>query len=261
MTADLPPATPIAHPGTVYLVGAGPGAVDLITVRGYRLVAQADVLVVDNLADPQVYAQTRGKIVHAGKRAGDHGMAQDAINQLLIDEAKAGHAVVRLKGGDPYVLGRGSEEALALAQAGVPFEVVPGISSSLAAPLLAGIPVTHRGVADAFVVVSAHPRDGAEGSPADPLSLATVPPYHPRCTLVVLMGVSTLDKWVQVARRQGYPDNLPVAFVTWAARPEQRVLVTTLGQALQDSTAHGLRSPTVAIAGHVVALRSAILSP
>ena len=257
MPSDHVPFRRVAQPGTVYLVGAGPGAADLITLRGWHLLQTADVIVYDSLADPSLHAGLAAERIDAGKRSGNHGLSQGDTTALLIRLAQEGRAVVRLKGGDPFVLGRGSEEALALAAAGVPCEVVPGVSSSLAAPLLAGIPLTHRGVADAFCVVSAHPRDTVK-SATDPSGMASIPPWQPRCTLVVLMGVATLAEWLPLLAERNYPQDLPIAFVTWAARPEQTVLETTLGDALDAAKRQGLRAPAVAVIGPVVRLRHAM---
>ena len=236
---------PHAQPGTVYLVGAGPGAPDLLTVRAARLLRQADVVVCDDLVDPETCEGLRAEILQVGKRGGQPHTAQATIHALLIERARAGQVVVRLKGGDPFVLGRGSEEAQELAQAGIPCEVVPGLSSALAAPLLAGIPVTHRGIADAFCVVSAHPR--LEGAPS-------LPPYHPRRTLVVLMGVATLPQWLPLLEPLGYPPELPLAVVTWAGRREQTLVVTDLGHVAEVAAREPLHSPAVIVLGHVVAL-------
>jgi uroporphyrin-III C-methyltransferase len=247
-----PTASPSAiRHGTVYLVGAGPGSADLITVRGWRLLQQADVIVYDSLADESLRTGLRAELIDAGKRRGHHGRTQSEINALLVELAQAGKAVVRLKGGDPFVLGRGSEEAMALAAAGVPCEVVPGVSSAIAAPELAGVPVTHRGVADAFCVLSAHLSE-LTGMP-------TIPPYQPRLTLVVLMGVARLAEWWPQLQHLGYPEDLPVAWVTWAARPEQGVLTTTVGRCLTDAARADLQAPSVAIVGRVVAMRAAVL--
>lgn len=244
-----PPSDPSAiRRGTVYLVGAGPGSADLITLRGWRLLQAADVIVYDSLADEALRTGLRARLIDAGKRRGHHGRSQDEINGLLIELAREGHAVVRLKGGDPFVLGRGSEEALALAAAGVPCEVVPGVSSAIAAPELAGIPVTHRGIADAFCVLSAHLSD-ITGMP-------TIPAYLPRCTLVVLMGVARLAEWWPQLHALGYPDDLPVAWVTWAARPEQVVHTTTVGRCLDDARRVALQAPSVAVIGRVVGVRA-----
>jgi siroheme synthase len=206
------------------------------------------VVVADNLADASLCAGLKVELIDAGKRRGQHGMSQAAINQRLIDLAQAGHAVVRLKGGDPFVLGRGFEEVQALAAAGVPWEVVPGVSSAVAGPALAGVPVTQRGIADAFAVVSAHQQDGVE--PA-------IPAYDPRCTLVVLRGVATLANWWPLVPARGYPADLPVLWVTWAGRPEQRVLATTVADCVADAARAGLQSPAVAVIGQVAGLAPA----
>ncbi len=236
-----------ARRGTVYLVGAGPGAPDLLTIRALRLLQTADVVVHDSLVAPEIYGELAARCIDAGKRSGDHGLGQDGINALLVQLAQENLAVVRLKGGDPYVLGRGSEEALALAAAGVPCEVVPGVSSSLAAPLLAGIPLTHRGLADSFCVVSAHPQH--EGQ------LPDIPPFSPRRTLVILMGVHTLSQWLPQLHALGYPETLPLAFVLRASWPQARAWQSTLGRCLVDLEQHALASPAVAIIGEVVSLR------
>lgn len=240
----LPPHLPTADKGTVYLVGAGPGAVDLITLRGWAILASADVAVVDALADPDLYRDLPLRIVHAGKRGGDHGMAQADIHTALVDLARQGLAVVRLKGGDPFVLGRGSEEVLAMAAAGVPCVVVPGVSSALAAPALGGIALTHRGVAEGFAVVSAHVADGQPPFPR----------YTGRLTLVVLMGVANRAVWLPRLIDLGWPPHLPMAWVTWAGRPQQTVVRTTLAACLQAGESLVLRSPSVAVVGEVAAL-------
>jgi uroporphyrin-III C-methyltransferase len=235
-------------PGWVYLVGAGPGAADLITLRGWQLLQSADVAVVDALADAELLQGLSVEVLHAGKRAGQHGMSQTEINQLLVQLAQDGRAVVRLKGGDPFVLGRGSEELQALAHAGVPCEVVPGVSSAIGGPALAGIPVTHRGLADAVCIVSAHLQAG---------DAVTLPAFQPRLTLVVLMGVSTLQAWLPRLADLGWPLDTPLAVVTWAGRPNQQVLQTHL-QALLADSAPALRSPSVFVLGQVASLGPAL---
>lgn len=250
MPLSMPPANRLAQKGTVYLVGAGPGAADLLTLRGFWLLQTASVIVHDSLVSPEMYRDLPAERIDAGKRSGNHGLNQTQINQLLIDLARQNHAVVRLKGGDPYVLGRGSEEALALAQVGVPCEVIPGVSSALAAPLLSGIPLTHRGLADSFCVVSAHPQH--EGQ------LPAIPPYDPRRTLVILMGVQTAEVWLQQLEIQGYPRDLPLAFAKHASWPEAQTWTTTLGNFPQDLLLHPLTAPAVAIIGHVVSLRNSL---
>ncbi len=234
--------------GVVYLVGAGPGAPDLITLRGWRLLQSCDVVVFDSLADDRLYSQLACERIDVGKRAGNHKRTQAEINALLVSLSRAGRKVVRLKGGDPFVLGRGSEEAAWLADHGVRCLAVPGVSSAVGGPLLAGIPVTHRGLADAFCVVSAHPRG--------PEQTYSFPPYQPRLTVVVLMGVHALSRWREALAALGYPDDLPVAFVTWAGRPQQRTLRTTLAKCVADATDFGLTAPTVAVIGRVAALEA-----
>ena len=236
--------------GRVLLVGAGPGAADLITVRGYRALQAADVVLYDNLIDESILDVVEGEAIYVGKRAGRHSIPQEQICDLLAKHAMAGKFVVRLKGGDPTVLGRGGEEALHLAGLGIPVAFVPGVSNCIAAAELAGVPVTHRGIADSFCVVSAHRR----GDEAD----FSMPPYHPRTTLVVMMGVGSLPQWQPQLLGLGYPADVPVGFVTDAGRPEQRVLVTTLGEAVTFAVEQELRTPTTAIIGHVVQLREVL---
>lgn len=237
-------------PGVVYLVGAGPGAADLITVRGARLLATADVVVHDALVEPALYATLACERIDVGKRAGVHALPQVEICALLVQLAQQGRRVVRLKGGDPFVLGRGSEEAIHLAEAGVPHQVVPGISSAIAAPLLAGIPVTHRGIADAFCVVSAHPRDNDRSF--------NVPPYRPGLTVVLLMGVRSLDGWLAALGAQGWPAEIPIAFVEWAGRPQQRCIRTTLAEAKTTTAEAALAAPAVAVVGEVATLAAGV---
>lgn len=251
MTIPPPSHLPASSPtGKVYLVGAGPGAADLITLRGHRLLAQATAVVYDSLVAPELYAGLTAALFDAGKRSGNHGLGQEGIHALLIDLARRGHTVVRLKGGDPYVLGRGSEEAIALGEQGIACEVVPGVSSSLAAPLLSGIPLTHRGLADSFCVVSAHPQHAGQ--------VPAMPPWEPRRTLVVLMGVQTAPAWLAQLLDLGWPGDLPVAFVHAASWVDAAVWTTTLGEAIGDIERRGLHSPAVAVLGHVVDLRATI---
>ncbi len=232
--------------GEVVLVGAGPGAVDLITVRGLRELQAADVVFYDSLANPELLRDLTAECIYVGKRCGHHSVPQDQINQMMAAQARAGRRVVRLKGGDPMVLGRGGEEARWLEAEGVAVRIVPGVSNCIAAAELAGISVTHRGVADAFVVASAHRRH-------DELEFA-IPRYHPRTTLVLLMGVRTMPYWRQQLLDLGYPLELPVAFVTRAGHPDMEVCTTTVGDclALHDT----LRTPTTAVVGRVVAMRA-----
>jgi len=239
-------------PGRVALVGGGPGDEGLITVRGRRLVADADVLVVDNLAPRSLLSTVDSsvEVVEAGKSPGRQTLTQDEIIAVLIDRARAGLAVVRLKGGDPFVFGRGGEEMLACIAAGVRVEVVPGVSSAIAGPAYAGIPLTHRGVAADFAVVSAHIDPSQPGSTVNWQALADGP-----ATLVVLMAVGKLPVMTVELVKYGRAPDTPVAVVTDATLPTQSVLVSTLGRVAQDAVAAGVRPPAVVIIGEVVRLR------
>ena len=179
--------------GKVYLVGAGPGDPGLITVKGLRLLKEADVVVYDRLVDPRLleHARSDAELINVGKGRGDHPFTQDEINALLVERGVAGKQVIRLKGGDPFVFGRGGEEALELVKAGIPFEVVPGITSAIAAPAYAGIPVTHRKVAASFAVVTGSEDPSRPNSGVDWPALAHVD------TLVVLMGMEALPSVVE----------------------------------------------------------------
>src|SRR5262245_49894300 len=190
--------------------------------------------------------------IDAGKRAGAHCLPQAAINALLIHHASAGRFVVRLKGGDPFVFGRGGEEAFALAQAGIPFEVVPGVSSAIAGPAYAGIPVTHRGIAASFAVLTGHEDPSKKGDAVDWRALATAVD-----TLVVLMGVGTFPRIVGALLANGRAPDTPVALIRWATTEAQEVRVGTLGDIV--GRAHGLKPPVIAVIGHVVSLREHLL--
>ena len=198
--------------GTVYLVGAGPGDPGLLTVRGRQLLEQADVVVYDHLVGPGVlrFGRPQSKLVNVGKQGGRPSTQQAAINRLLVREARAGRRVVRLKGGDPFVFGRGGEEALALRKARVPFEVVPGVTSAIAVPAYAGIPVTHRQAASSLAIVTGHE------DPSKPDSTIRWEPLATGCdTLVFLMGVATLPKIAQQLQRHGRAAGTPCAVIEW----------------------------------------------
>jgi uroporphyrin-III C-methyltransferase/precorrin-2 dehydrogenase/sirohydrochlorin ferrochelatase len=216
-------------------------------VRGLRALQRADVVLYDSLIDPSMLEGLRAETVHVGKRCGRHSMPQETINDLLVGYARRGRQVVRLKGGDPAVLGRVGEEALYLAEHGVEFEIVPGVTSAVAAPIFAGIPVTHRGIADSFVVVSAH-------RTADATDFS-IPPYHARTTAVLLMATVTVEAWRDELVARGYPPDLPLAFVSRAGTPAQCVLVTDVAHAADVARVADLPSPTMAVAGWVVTLR------
>lgn len=233
--------------GHVSFVGAGPGDPDLITVRGLRVLQQADVVLYDNLIDLRVLEAASGQLIYVGKRCGKHSLKQEQINDLIIDIAAQGKYVARLKGGDPTIFGRVGEEALHCVRHKVAFDIVPGISSAYAAAAYAGIPVTHRGVADSFCVVAAHRR-------GDELEFS-IPKYNPRTTVILMMGVGTVESWRQTLGRNGYPDDLPAAFVVRGTWPDQRVIVTTVGELAQVGEDDQLTTPAVAVIGHAVGLR------
>jgi uroporphyrin-III C-methyltransferase len=233
--------------GIVYIVGAGPGDPELITVRGDRVLRRSDVVVYDRLVHPTLVRRARAvaERVFVGKTPG-HGARQDAINALLIDRARRGLRVTRLKGGDPFVFGRGGEEAEALRAAGVRFEVVPGITSAVAVPAYAGIPVTHRRLGSAFAVVTGHECAGA--SDLDWAALARIP------TVVVLMGHRSLEQIATQLMTHGAAPLTPAAVVSRGGTPDQHVVVATLHRIASAASAANLKPPSVFVVGQVVCL-------
>ncbi|UWP81459.1 uroporphyrinogen-III C-methyltransferase [Dactylosporangium fulvum] len=238
-----------AGPGRVALVGSGPGDPELITVRGRRLLAAADVVVVDRLAAGLLLDELRPgvELVDASKIPYGRSVAQEEINRVLVDRARAGKFVVRLKGGDPFVFGRGGEEVQACAEAGVPVVVVPGISSSIAVPSAAGIPVTHRGVAHEFTVVSGHLPPGHPESLVDWPALARL-----RGTLCVLMGLKNLPAIAAVLQEHGRAPDTPVAVVQEGTMRDQRTVRATLSTVADAVKEAALRPPVVIVVGPVV---------
>ena len=239
--------------GRVALVGAGPGDPGLMTVRGLGLLRAAEALVYDRLVPPALLAEVppAAERVYVGKRAGAHEVSQPEINAILVALARRGLQVVRLKGGDPFVFGRGGEEAAALAAAGIPCEVVPGVSSALAAPAAAGIPVTHRGVAASFAVITGH-EDPAKGEPTvDWYALA-----HAVDTLVVLMGTESLPGIARTLIARGRPGDTPVALIHRGTTPEQETVVSTLDVLAALCGPVPFPPPVTAVIGDVVALRA-----
>ena len=240
--------------GFVSLIGAGPGDPGLITVRGRRAIERADVVLYDYLASPALLASVDvpgQERICVGKRATRHRLSQDAINRLLVKRALGGERVARLKGGDPFVFGRGAEEAEACAAAGVNFEIVPGVSSSVAAPAYAGIPVTHRDAASCFTVVTGHERGDATGLRVDFADLART-----GGTVVVLMGVIQVERWSGGLLDGGLGPETPVALIRSATTPRQRTLITTLGAVASVVEEQQLRPPVVAVVGDVVEWRT-----
>lgn len=230
--------------GRVDLVGGGPGPTDLMTIRGRRLLAEADVVVADRLGPADVLGELDSdvEVIDVGKRPGHHPVPQEEINQILVDRARLGLRVVRLKGGDPFVYGRGGEEVAACLAAGVPVEVVPGLTSVVSVPQAAGIPVTHRGTAVGFHVVNGQAE--VTSSTLDALRDDSV-------TTVVLMGVAALRKLVSAAVEAGVPASRPVAIVENGHTPQQRTTRTTLGRAHLDAEAAQVRNPAVIVIGEV----------
>ncbi|HEX2028857.1 MAG TPA: uroporphyrinogen-III C-methyltransferase [Nitriliruptorales bacterium] len=243
---------PPALAGVVHLVGAGPGDPGLLTLRAAQLLATSTFIAHDRLATLEALelAPPEAVRVPVGKRRGG-GWRQEEIERLIIDAALAGHAVVRLKGGDPFVLGRGGEEALACAAAGIPFEVVPGVTSAIAAPAAAGVPVTHRGVASGFAVITGHEDPTKPETDLDWSALAAFPG-----TLVILMGVVSLATTVDRLIANGRSAATPAAAVRWATTPLEEVVEAPLGQLPQAVARAGLKPPATIIIGDVVALRA-----
>ncbi|WP_298457383.1 uroporphyrinogen-III C-methyltransferase [uncultured Cellulomonas sp.] len=232
--------------GRVVLVGGGPGAVDLLTLRGRRALAEADVVVTDRLGPTDVLTELPAdvEVIDVGKTPGHHPVPQDEINRVLVERAQRGQTVVRLKGGDPFVYGRGGEEVLACREAGVRVEVVPGVSSALAAPAAAGIPLTHRGTVTAFHVVNGH----------DGLDLAArVAVRDATATVVALMGVSVLPDIAAAALAEGADPATPVAVVENGATPQQRVTRAPLHAIAEQARRVGVRAPAVIVIGAVAA--------
>jgi uroporphyrin-III C-methyltransferase len=244
-------AGPEGGPGSVVLVGGGPGDPGLITVRGQQAVSQADVVLADHLAPQSLLASLPAdvEVIDASKLPRGRSMAQEQINELLIEHARAGKRVVRLKGGDPFVFGRGMEELEACVAAGIPVEVVPGVTSAIGVPGLAGIPVTHRGLTHEFVVVSGHVPPGHPQSLVDWPSLGRL-----RGTLVVLMGVDTAPAIAAALVEHGREPTTPVAVVTDGSTPTQRVVRTTLDGLAKAMAEEGVRPPAVWVVGDVVGL-------
>ena len=242
--------------GKVYLIGAGPGDPGLITVKGRDALAQADVVIYDRLAHPALldHAPPDAERIFAGKARGQQALTQDDINALLIARAQAGLTVARLKGGDPFVFGRGGEEALALARSGIPFAVVPGVSSAIAAPAYAGIPVTHRGIAAGFTVVSGSEAPGKPQSPVQWDALAQSLAAQGG-TLLTLMGWESMEQILAALQRAGLPPDTPVALIQRGTWSRQRTITGTLADAAARGRAAGLSPPVVAVIGGVVRLR------
>jgi len=238
------------HHGRVYLVGAGPGDPELITVRGLKLLRQAEVLIHDRLVAPELVteAPSNARVIDVGKVPGRHRWSQRRINALLVAEARRGRRVIRLKGGDPFVFGRGGEECRALAAAGIRYEIVPGISSAIAAPAFAGIPVTHREHASAFTVVTGHPA----GDEPDWARLSEA------STLVILMGLGRLQQIVERLRTCGRAADTPVAVISRATTGDQTVVRGTLRDIARRTRRARLSTPSTIVIGEVAGIADSL---
>ena len=241
--------------GLVSLVGAGPGDPGLITVKGMQRLREADVVAYDRLVDRRLLEEVRddAELIDVGKQAGQSGAGQRSIHTILIDKAHEGKQVVRLKGGDPFVFGRGGEEAQVLAMAGIPFEVVPGVSSAVAAPAYAGIPLTHREAASSFTVVSAV-EDASKTESAVPWDVLA----RTGGTLVVMMGWGALPQVTERLLAEGMPLSMPAAVVQWGTEPYQQTVVGNLGNIVERAQVADLGPPVVVVIGRVVSLREEI---
>ncbi|MFC7440816.1 uroporphyrinogen-III C-methyltransferase [Laceyella putida] len=239
--------------GLVYLVGAGPGDPGLITVKGLEAIKEADVIIYDRLANPQLlrYARPEAELIYVGKLPDRHTLKQEKINELIVEKAKEGKVVTRLKGGDPFIFGRGGEEAERCVEEDIAFEVVPGITSAIAVPAYAGIPVTHRNFNTSFTVVTGHecPEKVKSTVRWDKVTLASQ-------TIVFLMGVSNLPFIVKSLLDHGRSKETPIALIRWGTRVEQRTIVGTLDNIVQKVEEANFRSPAVIIVGEVVKMRN-----
>ncbi|HEY1852336.1 MAG TPA: uroporphyrinogen-III C-methyltransferase, partial [Candidatus Binataceae bacterium] len=242
--------------GRVFLVGAGPGSPDLITMRGADVMRRADVVVYDALVSPEVLrlAPASAERIFAGKKGGEERSTdQSEINRILIEHARAGRRVVRLKGGDPFIFGRGGEEAEALAAAGIAFEVVPGVTSAIAAPAFAGIPLTHRDRGSFVTFVTGHQdsaRDSADAIPWDDLARSTAR----RGTLVILMATARMRTHLARLIAGGLGAETPAAAIEWGSTASQKTIVATLGTLAHEAASAGLKAPAVIVVGECAAL-------
>ena len=239
--------------GKVYLVGAGPGDYKLITLKALECIKNSDVIVYDRLANCNYLKEAKEncEIIYVGKQSNNHTLSQSDINRLILDKAKNGKIVTRLKGGDPYVFGRGGEEGQTLNKEGIEFEVVPGITSAIGGLCYAGIPITHRDYASSFHVITGHLRDDdKENSEINWNALANI-----KGTLVFLMGVSNLDNITKNLINEGKPKSTPVAIISWATRYNQKVITSTLEDAYKTGIKENVKPPSLIVIGDVVNLR------
>ena len=238
--------------GKVYLVGAGPGDPDLITVKGLQLVKKADVVIYDRLVHPKILENIRPEAerFYVGKKSDHHTLPQGKINSLMVKEAKKGKRILRLKGGDPFVFGRGAEEVLYLVERGIPWEVVPGVTSATAVPAYASIPITHREFSSMVSIITGHETFSKERSG---LRYDLIAPND--STLVILMGMSNLKTIAQELLLHGRAGDTPACIITWGTYPKQQILLGTLADIAEKKEKAGLTPPGIIIIGEVVRLR------
>ena len=238
--------------GKVYLIGAGPGDPGLITVKGQACIQAADVIVYDYLAAPALlaHAAPKAELIYVGKKGGDHTLPQGGINRLIVEKARQGCVVARLKGGDPYIFGRGGEEAEELVAAGVPFEVVPGVTSAVAGAAYAGIPLTHRDFTSTLAFVTGHEDPTKSSSSIDWKALATG-----MGTLVFFMGVKNLPVITAQLKDNGMPPETPVALIRWGTTPRQKTVTGTLNTIVDVAQQADMKAPAIIVVGKVVGLR------
>lgn len=236
--------------GKIWLVGAGPGDPELLTVKAVKTIEQADVILYDRLINQEIlqYAKPGTELIFCGKLPKHHFVQQDTINFLLVQHAKQGKQVVRLKGGDPFIFGRGGEEAAFAVKHNIPFEVIPGITAGIAAPAYAGIPVTHRDYSASFAIVTGHRKEGAEEDKWEALAKGID-------TLAIYMGVSNLSYIEEQLIRHGKDPNTPVAFIHWGTTETQRTVTATLETMTETASREDVRNPSMIVIGEVVRLR------
>ncbi len=237
--------------GKVYLVGAGPGDPGLITVKGLKVLAKADTVVYDYLVNTDLlsYCREGAELIYVGKKGGHHTMSQEEINKLLVEKALEGKIVVRLKGGDPFLFGRGGEEIEELIKHGIPYEIIPGVTSAIAVPAYAGIPVTHRNFTSALAIITGHEAEGKEESRVDYGALAKIG------TLIFLMGVKNLPYIVENLLKEGKSKDTPCAVIQWGTTPKQKVASGTLEDIVSKVAEAGITAPAIIVVGDVASLR------
>jgi uroporphyrin-III C-methyltransferase len=241
--------------GKVYLVGAGPGDPGLLTVKAKILLESADVVIYDALVSPEILAiiSPHAEKIDAGKRMGRHSLLQDRTTELLIEQARERAVVVRLKGGDPFIFGRGGEEMEDLLAAGIPVEVVPGVTSGIAAPAYAGIPLTHRNYSSSVTFVTGHEMAGKYRPGVDWSAIA-----RGAETIVIYMGVHNLDRITHELIAAGLAADTPIALVRWGTTPQQQQLIATLETIVAEIEAHQFTAPAIAVIGNVVELHATL---